>query len=149
MQVILRGDVDGLGHKGDIITVADGYGRNYLLPRGLALLATKGAAVQAAAMQRARVTHDAEDREAAEALAGRLTGLQIAIPARASDEGHLFGSVTGADVAAVLTAELGTEIDRQQVRLTDPVKTIGSHEIAVDLHAEVQVGLMIEVTAES
>src|SRR5207244_4098995 len=99
VKVILRADVADVGHKGDVLDVADGYARNFLVPRGLAMAASKGALAQAESMRRARAVRDARDREAAEEVATKLTPLTIKIPARAGAEGRLFGSVTPADVA--------------------------------------------------
>ena len=102
MKVVLREDVESLGNKGDLLDVADGYARNYLVPRGLAMKATKGGIQQAEAMRRNRAAQDARDREAAEELAGRLTGARIEIGARSGEGGKLFGSVTNADVASAV-----------------------------------------------
>src|SRR4029450_8794538 len=99
MELILRDDVAGLGHRGDVVDVADGYGRNYLLPRGLAIKATDASRAQAERMAAARAVQDAEERAAAEALAGQLAGRTVTIPMRAGDEGKLFGSVTAGGVA--------------------------------------------------
>ena len=108
MKVILRADVADVGHKGDVLDVADGYARNYLVPRGLAMAASKGALAQAESMRRSRAVRDARDREAAEEVATKLTPLTITIPARAGAEGRLFGSVDGhGDVVGELVADLG------------------------------------------
>src|SRR5680860_140729 len=111
MRVVLRADVDTLGHKGDLLEVADGYARNYLVPRGLAIRATKGVVKQAEAMRRNRDARDARDRDAAEGIADQLAGRRIEIQARAGEGGKLFGSVTAADVAAALQSQAGVEID--------------------------------------
>src|SRR5205085_10797781 len=117
MKVILRADVTDVGHKGDVLDVADGYARNYLVPRGLAMAAAKGALAQAESMRRARAVRDARDREAAEEIATKLTPLTIKIRARAGAEGRLFGSVTPADVAAAVEAQAGFEVDRRRLHL--------------------------------
>src|SRR5207245_10409859 len=105
VKVILRADVPDVGHKGDVLDVADGYARNFLVPRGLAMAASKGALAQAESMRRARAVRDARDREAAEEIATKLTPLTITIPARAGAEGRLVGSVTPADVASAIDAQ--------------------------------------------
>jgi len=145
MRVILRTDVANVGHKGDVLDVADGFARNYLVPKGFALKASDGALAQAEAMRRARSVKDARDREGAEEIARRLTPAVIRIPARAGAEGRLFGSVTSADIAEAVTAQTGISLDRRRVHLDDPIKSIGSHEIAVRLHADVEVRLQVEV----
>src|SRR4051812_50228811 len=114
MRVVLRDDVESLGKKGDLVDVADGYARNYLVPRGLAMKATKGVVQQAEAMRRNREARDARDREAAQALADQLTGKRIELRARAGEGGRLFGSVTSADVADAVRAQTGVELDRRK-----------------------------------
>ena len=149
MKVILRADVEKLGRKGDILDVSDGYGRNYLVPKGLALKATEGAVAQAAAMRRARDMKEARDRAGAEEVAQRLTPVVIRIPARAGAEGRLFGSVTAADVADAVAEQAGVTVDRRRVHLDDPIKSLGAHEVAVRLHTDVEVRLSVEVVASS
>jgi large subunit ribosomal protein L9 len=148
VRVILRTDVANVGRKGDVLDVADGFARNYLVPNGLALRATDGAIAQAAAMRRSRDLKEARDREAAEEIARRLTPTVIRIPARSGPEGRLFGSVTAADVADAVTAQAGIELDRRRVHLDDPIKSIGSHEVAVRLHADVEVRLQVEIVPQ-
>src|SRR5215207_540971 len=138
MRVVLRTDVDGVGKKGDILEVADGFARNYLVPKGRAILATPGVQAQADAMRRSRDVKDARDREGAEAVARKLVPLVIKIPARAGREGRLFGSVTAADVADAVTAQSGIELDRRRLQIDEPIKTIGSHEVPVKLHTDVE-----------
>ncbi len=147
MRIILRADVGKLGRKGDVLDVSDGYARNYLVPKGLALRATDGAIAQAATMRRARDVKEARDREAAEEIARRLTPTVIRIPARAGAEGRLFGSVTAADVADAVAAQAGLTVDRRRVHLDEPIKSVGSHEVAVRLHTDVEVRLQVEVFA--
>jgi large subunit ribosomal protein L9 len=148
MKVILRADVTDVGHKGDVLDVADGYARNYLVPRGLAMAASKGALAQAEAMRRARAVRDARDRETAEELATRLTPVTIRIPARAGAEGRLFGSVTPADVAAAVQAQTGVEVERRRLHLDEPIRALGVHEVPLRLHPEVEVRLNVEVVTE-
>ena len=149
MKVILRADVDKLGRKGDVLDVSDGYGRNYLVPKGLALKATEGAIAQAAAMRRARDVKEARDRASAEEVARKLTPVVIRIPARAGAEGRLFGSVTSVDVAEAVATQTGITIDRRRVHLEDPIKSLGTHEVAVRLHTDVEARLSVEVVSAS
>jgi large subunit ribosomal protein L9 len=114
MKVVLRADIDTLGNKGDLLEVSDGYARNYLVPRGLAIRATKGVVKQAEAMRRNRAARDARDREAAQAVADHLTDRRIEITARAGAGGRLFGSVTSTDVATAVHTQVGVEIDRSK-----------------------------------
>ena len=148
MKVILRADVPDVGHKGDVLDVADGYGRNYLVPRGLAMAASKGALAQAESMRRARAVRDAHDCEAAEEVATKLTPLTIRIPARAGAEGRLFGSVTPADIAEAVQAQSGIEVDRRRLHLDEAIRALGLHEVPLRLHPEVEVRLNVEVVAE-
>ena len=145
MKVILRADVAEVGHKGDVLDVADGYARNFLVPRGLAMAASKGALAQAESMRRSRAIRDARDREAAEEIATRLTPITIRIPARAGAEGRLFGSVTSADVAAAIEAQAGVTVERRRLHLDDPIRALGVHEVPLRLHPEVEVRLSVEV----
>ncbi len=145
MKVILRSDVPNLGRKGDVVDVSDGYARNYLVPKGVALGATDGALAQAAAMRRARDLREARDRQTAEDLARRLTPTVIRVAARAGTDGRLFGSVTAADVAEAVEAQTGIILDRRRIHLDDPIKSLGSHEVAVRLHTDVEARLSVEV----
>ena len=148
MKVVLREDVESLGQKGDIVEVANGYARNYLVPRGLAIKASKGAIAQAEAMRRNRAARDARERAAAEEIAARLGAQRITIPARAGEGGKLFGSVTSSDVAEALAAVAETEIDRRAVQLDEPLKELGEVEVPVRLHREVTATVTVEVVAE-
>src|SRR5699024_7594436 len=141
MRLILRTDVEGLGDKGDVVEVAAGYGRNYLIPRGLAFLSTPGAEDQAEGMRRARQQRDAAARQAAEEIAKTLVNNPVTISARTAGEERLFGSVTA--------AEKEIEIDRKQIRLDDPIKSTGQHLVPVKLHADVQFPVTVEVVADS
>ncbi|HEX3564709.1 MAG TPA: 50S ribosomal protein L9 [Acidimicrobiales bacterium] len=145
MRVVLRTDVDNLGKRGDIREVADGYARNFLLPKGHAIVAGTGLDAQATAMRRARDRRDAKDREAAETVAKLLVPEVIRIPARAGSEGKLFGSVTAADVVAAVTEQTGIDLDRRRVHLVDPIRSLGVHQVAVKLHADVEFPVTIEV----
>jgi large subunit ribosomal protein L9 len=144
VKVILRADLDRVGKRGDIIDVADGFGRNYLLPRGLAFRASDGAVDQAAKMRRARDLRDANDREAAQTVASTLVPKVITITAKAGTEGRLFGSVTAADVAAAVTDQTGVAIDRKHLDL-EPIKSVGQHTVTAHLHTDVSFPITVEV----
>ncbi len=148
MKVVLRSDVDHLGRKGDLLEVADGYARNYLVPRGLAMKATRGVVAQAEAMRRSRAARDVRDREAAEELASRLQATPIRVGARAGEGGKLFGSVTNADLADAIRSQAGIDLDRRSIELGEPLKELGSAEVAVRLHPEVTAALSVEVVSE-
>ena len=145
MRIVLRSDVAQLGKRGDIREVADGYARNYLLPKGHAIVAGTGLEGQATAMRRARDRRDARDREAAEGLARLLVPEVIRIPARAGAEGKLFGSVTAADVATAVAEQTGIELDRRKLHLTEAIRSLGVHQVPVKLHAEVEFPVTIDV----
>jgi len=147
VKVVLREDVDTLGHKGDIVDVADGYARNHLVPRGLAMKASKGVVAQAEAMRRNRAARDARERAGAEEIAGRLADARITVTARAGEGGKLFGSVTSADVADAIAAVAAAEIDRRSIQLDEPLKELGEVEVPVRLHAEVTATVTVEVVA--
>jgi large subunit ribosomal protein L9 len=146
MKVILRSDLDRVGKRGDIIEVADGYGRNYLLPRGLAIKATDGAVDQAAKMRRARDLRDASDRDAATTIASTLVPKVIQITAKAGKEGRLFGSVTSTDIVEAVAAQTGIELDRRAIDV-DAIKTVGEHTVTAKLHSDVSFPIHLEVTA--
>ena len=147
MKVILRADVDGVGKRGDICDVSNGYARNFLLPRGLAIKATDGAVNQAASMRRARDLRDAEDRSAAEVVARSLVARTITISAKAGAEGKLYGSVTAADITEAVAEQAGVELDRRKVALTEAIKVVGSHQVPVKLHSDVQFPITVEVVS--
>ena len=146
MKLILRADVDGLGKRGDIVTVADGYGRNFLLPRGLAFVATAGAVDQAARMRKARDLRDANDREAAQTVATRLVPQIITIQAKSGSEGRLFGSVTLNDVVDAVRDQTGVELERRQLD-SEPIKAVGQHTVTAKLHADVSFPITVDVVS--
>jgi large subunit ribosomal protein L9 len=148
MKVVLRTDGENVGKKGDIVEVADGFGRNFLIPKGQALLANKGVESQAAAMRRARDVKDAADREAAESVARTLVPAVIRVEARAGADGRLFGSVTTADVVDAVDAQTGIALDRRRLHLDEPIRSVGVHEVPVKLHADVEFRLTVEVVSE-
>ena len=148
MKIVLRSDVEHVGQQGDIVDVADGYARNYLVPRGLAMKATKGVVAQAEAMRRNRSAKEARDVEAAQTQASQLEGARIEIAARAGEGGKLFGSVTAADIVAAVKEQTRVELDRRKVTLAEPLKALGPAEVPVQLHADVTVAMAVEVVAE-
>jgi large subunit ribosomal protein L9 len=147
VKVILANDVEKLGLKGDVVTVADGYARNYLVPKGLALVATKGSLRQAEMMTRARREKEQRDKEAAASRVASLGASPVYISARAGEEGRLFGSVTKSDVARAIEEQLGEAVDRHLVRLEDPIRSLGTHQIEIHLHEEVNALVTVEVIA--
>jgi len=147
MKVLMRSDLDGVGKKGDLIDVADGYARNFLVPKGFAIQATKGIEDQAASMRRSRDLKDATDRGAAEEVAKTLVPAVITITAKASGEGKLFGSVTAADVVEAVEAQTGVVLDRRALSLDEHIKTVGTHSVPAKLHSDVQFQITVEVSA--
>jgi large subunit ribosomal protein L9 len=147
MRVVLRSDVQGVGKKGDLVDVADGYARNFLVPRGLAMKATKGVEAQAGAMRRSRDVRDAADRSAAEEIAKELVPRVINVSAKAGAEGRLFGSVTATDVVDAVQAQTGVELDRRMLHLDEPIKSLGTHTVQAKLHTDVEFAITVEVAA--
>lgn len=148
MKVILRTDVADLGKRGDIIDVAPGYARNYLVPKGFAMKATPGAEAQANRMRRARDVRDAQDRAAAEEVATELVSKVVSIKARAGSGGKLFGSVTTAEIAEAVETQTGVRLDRKQLRLGDPIKSLGTHSVPTKLHSDVEFPITVEVVSD-
>ncbi|HNX19229.1 MAG TPA: 50S ribosomal protein L9 [Acidobacteriota bacterium] len=148
MQIILREDVEHVGKRGDVVKVADGFARNYLIPKKLAYLVTPGVRKQVESEARAKVARENRARTDAEAIAARLRELTVLRFARmAGESGALFGSVTNIDVAEALIAQ-GFEVDRKQVRLDEPIKRVGTHRVTVHIFKDVAVDLVVEVEAE-
>jgi large subunit ribosomal protein L9 len=147
VKLVLRSDVAQVGKKGDIVDVSDGYGRNFLLPKGLAFPANGGVEDQAAKMRQSRDVRDASDRAAAQEIASSLVPKVVTITARAGAEGKLFGSVSTAEIADAVSAQTGVEIDRRQLHLDEPIKTLGTHLVPAKLHAEVEFPITVEVVA--
>lgn len=145
MKLILRSDLQGLGKRGDIVDVADGYARNFLLPKGKAIVATPGAVDQAARMRRARDLRDASDRDAATTVATTLVPKVIEIAAKSGTEGRLFGSVTSADIVAAIEAQTSIVIDRKLIEIEEQIKTTGQHTVRATLHHDVSFPITIEV----
>ncbi|HVF52077.1 MAG TPA: 50S ribosomal protein L9 [Actinomycetota bacterium] len=147
MKVILNNDVEKLGRKGDVVTVADGYARNFLVPKGLAFQATRGSLKQAEAMQRARAEVEQRAKDEATSRVARLEASPVYISARAGEGGRLFGSVTNSDVARAIEEQLGEVIDRHKVRLDEPIRQLGTHRVSIHLHEEVRAAVAVEVIA--
>ncbi len=146
-KLILTQEVTGLGSSGDTVEVKGGYGRNYLLPRGLAITATRGAEKQVESLRRARAAREVATLDEAKTVAAQLEKLTVRLPAKAGDGGRLFGRVTTADVAAAVTAAGGPELDRRRIELPSSIKTTGRHTVSVRVHPEVTAELPIEVVA--
>lgn len=149
MEVILKEDVPKLGHRGDVIKVAEGYGRNYLLPRKLAIEATKANKVVIEQMKQAAVRRSAVEKADSEALSRQLEGVSVTLQRKSGDKDQLFGSVTSGDIAEALERK-GFNIDRRKILLHDPLKTLGEFDVPVRLHREVtsRVKVIIEKEAE-
>lgn len=146
MLVILRSDLDGLGKRGDIVDVADGHARNYLLPKGHAIAASDGAVEQAGRMRKARDQRDSSAREAATGIASTLVPRVITVTAKAGPEGKLFGSITSSDVVAAVQEQTDIELDRRHVDV-DVIKTVGQHTVTASLHSDVSFPITIDVVA--
>ena len=149
MKVLLRSDVDGVGRRGDIVEVAGGFARNYLLPEGRAMVATEGVQAQAGAMRKSRDLREAQDRGAAESQATILAGAVIPITARASGGGRLFGSIGPADVSDAIKAAKGIEVDRKHIVLPEHIKETGSFEVTVELFRDVATIVTVEISGAS
>lgn len=147
MRVILANDIDKLGLKGDVVTVADGYARNYLVPKGLALVASKGSLRQAEQMRQAREEAERKARDEAAAKVAVLGASPVYISARAGEEGRLYGSVTKSDIARAVVDQLEESIDRHSVRLDEPIRALGTHTVEVHLHEDVNALVTVEVVS--
>ena len=147
MEVILRDHVEKLGKRGEIVKVSDGYARNYLLPRKLALPATEGNRKHVERERKIMETREAEEKSQAEAIASRLSTVDITIARRVGETEQLYGSVTASDIAEFLKTK-GFEIDRRKLILPEPIKTIGEHDVPLKLHREVTVPLKVKVVKE-
>jgi large subunit ribosomal protein L9 len=146
MKLILTQEVTGLGAPGDVVEVKAGYGRNYLVPRSLAMPWTRGSEKQIEMIKRARAAREIRGLDDAKDAAARLAGLRIRLQTRAGGGGRLFGSISTADIAAAVRAAGGPDLDRRKIEVKNPIKTIGSHQVAVRLHPEVSAILDIEVS---
>ena len=149
MKIILQKEVEKLGAPGDVVTVADGYARNYLVPRGLAIQASKGAVRQAESLKRAHEERVAKARKEAEGLAEKLQTVKVKLTHRAGGEGKLFGSITAQDLAQEIEKESGQTVDRKAIHLDEPIRSVGSHEVQIRLHPDVTATVTVEVEPEA
>jgi large subunit ribosomal protein L9 len=149
MKLILTQEVGGLGAPGDVVEVKDGYGRNFLMPRGLATAWTKGGEKQVEAIRKARQTREIASLEEAQSVKASLESRRVRLAVRAGQSGRLFGAVTPADVADAVKAEVGKDIDRRKVEIPTPIKSLGAHQAHVRLHPDVQATVDLEVVPES
>ncbi len=147
MKVLLRDDVAGVGRRGDIVRVAGGFARNFLLPEGRAIIANDGVDGQAEQMRRGRDLREAKDRGAAEAQATILAGATITVSARAGGGGRLFGSIGPQDVVKAIQAQKGVEVDQKHILLSEHIKEVGSFDVTVELFTGVATVITVEVTA--
>lgn len=145
MKLILIADVDPLGRRGDVVDVADGYARNFLLPKQKAIKANEGALRQAEAVREARLEAERRAKEEAENIATQLVGSRVVLAAQAGDEGQLYGSVGVADIVEGIQRFTGIELDKSQIELEAPIRAIGLHEIQVKAHEEVEFPLTIDI----
>jgi large subunit ribosomal protein L9 len=147
MEVILKEDINKLGSRGDVVKVAEGYGRNYLLPRKLAIVANEGNKAVIVQMKAAAVRRSAKEKTQAEELAKQFDGLSVSFTRRSGDHEQLFGSVTSGDIAEAV-AKKGINMDRRQIQLHDPLKTLGEFTVPVKLHKEVTAHLKVVIEKE-
>ena len=145
MKVILTKSVEDLGDKGDVVDVADGYARNYLVPKKFAVKASAGSLRQAEAMRLARIESARKSLADAQALADSLAGTRVVVAARAGDAGNLFGSIGSADIAEAIVKFTGVDIDRKIIQIDEPIKEIGIHEIAIRPHTDIEVFVTLDV----
>ena len=147
MEVILKQDVEKLGHRGDVVNVADGYGRNYLLPRKFAMEATAANKAVIEQMKQSAIRKSAKEKVEAEAVAAKMNDVVLNFERKAGGEGQLFGSVTSADIAQALEQQ-GFEIERRRIHLDEPLKTVGEYHVPVRLHREVTVHVQVNVKSD-
>ena len=148
MEVILKEDVVNLGHRGDVVKVADGYARNFLLPRKLAMQATSGNKAVIDQMKNAAARRSATEKAQAEELVTKLEPIVLTFTRKSGEAGHLFGSVTSADIAAELATK-GFEVDRRKIQVDEPLKSIGDFSVAIKLHREVTAQVKVKILAEA
>lgn len=147
MKLILTQEVPGLGSAGDVVDVRDGYGRNYLIPRGFAMGWTKGAQKQIDSIRRARAAREVADLETANEIKSRLESTTVRLSAKAGNTGRLFGSITPAEIASAIAAAGGPQVDKRRIEMGDPIKTLGTHTIQVKVHPEVSATVTLDVAA--
>ncbi|MBI4482359.1 MAG: 50S ribosomal protein L9 [Acidobacteria bacterium] len=147
MKIILTQDVDNLGHRGDVLQVADGYGRNYLIPKRLAALATEANIRGFEQRRKSEVKHEAKEKDDAEVLGRQLQPVTLTIARKTGEQDALYGSVTAMDIAEALSGK-GFEIDKRKIQLEDPIRTLGSYRVPIRLHREVTVEVPLDVVKE-
>lgn len=145
MKVILQADVKKLGNKGDLVDVAEGYARNFLIPRGLAVAANEANLRSLKVSQSQAQAKQEREKEAARQVAAELEGLHVKIEAKTGDSGRLFGSVTAADIAEAVKGASGHELDRRKIDLDEPIKNLGTYQISVGVHPGISAKLRVEV----
>jgi large subunit ribosomal protein L9 len=145
MKLILQQEVAGLGSAGDVVEVKDGYGRNYLIPRGAAIRWTRGAEKQIESIKKARQTREIRDIDTAESVQRQLETLTVQLQVRAGESGRLFGAVTPADIASAVKSSGGPDVDKRRIEVGNPIKTLGVHQVAIRLHDEVAANVTLNV----
>ena len=149
IKVLLTKDVDNLGRAGELRRVAQGFARNYLFPRGLAMLPTDGAVRHVEIMKRADNKRNAKLTADAQALADKLAATPLSFTAKVGEQGRLYGSITSQDIADKLSAQAGVEVDRRKVELAEPLRQIGEHKVQVHLHGEIRATVNVQIAAEA
>jgi len=147
MKLILTQEVTNLGAPGDVVEVKDGYGRNYLMPRGFAIRWTRGGEKQIDSIKKARSVRDVRDLDHAEEIKSQLEALTVEVPAQAGSSGRLFGAVTVADIVAAVKAAGGPDIDKRRIQVDQPIKSVGAHDVQVKIHDELSAKLSLQVVA--
>jgi large subunit ribosomal protein L9 len=145
MKLILQQEVSGLGSAGDVVEVKDGYGRNYLIPRGAAIRWTRGAERQIESIRKARQAREIRDLDTADDVRQQLENLNVQLQVRAGESGRLFGAVTPADIAAAVNSSGGPQVDKRRIEVGNPIKTLGVHQVAIRLHDEVAARINVNV----
>jgi large subunit ribosomal protein L9 len=148
MKLILTQQVSGLGAPGDVVEVKDGYGRNFLVPRGFAMKWTRGAEKQIDSIQKARSAREIAGVEQAQEIRGTIESLKVQLHTRAGESGRLFGAVTAADIVSAVKSSGGPDIDKRRVELGNPIKAVGDHQVSVRLHPEVSATIKLEVVGD-
>ena len=148
MRVLLTKDVENIGRAGDVKEVSDGYGRNFLLPRRLAVAAGKGAEAEAKRLREAAVKREAKERNEAQAVADQINNKTVVVRLRVGAEEKAFGSITNQDIAAALKAQHRVEIDRHKIEVKEPIKTLGEHQVPLRLHRDVSAHVNVIVTQD-
>ena len=145
MKLILTHEVTGLGAAGDVVEVKDGYGRNYLMPRGAAIRWTRGGEKQISSIRRGREVREVRDQSQASHIKRELEALSVKIPVRAGGGGRLFGAVTVADIVEAVSKAGGPQVDKRRIEIGQPIKTVGAHTVTVRVHPEVTAAVSVEV----